>query len=227
MDRWVRRLPVAVPDRAELVDELRREPASARVVDRGNDPELRRFLRSRGAGRRRGASGYAGTARAIGFRYVPDARTRQAPARAGRGSVIETRIAGAPISWGVCEVPGWGVELPPDRVLAEMASLGLRATEAGPVGYLGTEQQEIVSVLTRHGLQLVGAFLPVVLHERSAHEDAVASAHETCGLLEAADASFLISAVVVDLDWSPRVTLTDGQWQAVFEGLSPPHEGAR
>ena len=23
------------------------------------------------------------------------------------------KIAGAPISWGVCEVPGWGYQLPP------------------------------------------------------------------------------------------------------------------
>jgi inosose dehydratase len=42
------------------------------------------------------------------------------------------RIAGAPISWGVCEVPGWGHQLDPDRVLAEMRDAGLAATEFGP-----------------------------------------------------------------------------------------------
>ena len=42
------------------------------------------------------------------------------------------RVAGAPISWGVCEVPGWGLELPVSRVLSEMRELGLRATELGP-----------------------------------------------------------------------------------------------
>jgi inosose dehydratase len=46
------------------------------------------------------------------------------------------RLAGAPISWGVCEVPGWGYQLEPDRVLSEMADLGLPATELGPDGYL-------------------------------------------------------------------------------------------
>ena len=30
------------------------------------------------------------------------------------------RIAGAPISWGVCEVPGWGFQLASQRVLTEM-----------------------------------------------------------------------------------------------------------
>ena len=28
------------------------------------------------------------------------------------------KIAGAPISWGVCEVPGWGFQMNPDRVLS-------------------------------------------------------------------------------------------------------------
>jgi inosose dehydratase len=45
------------------------------------------------------------------------------------------RIAGAPISWGVCEVPGWGYQLEPNKVLAEMRELGLAATELGPDGF--------------------------------------------------------------------------------------------
>ena len=39
--------------------------------------------------------------------------------------IAEYRIAGAPISWGVCEVPGWGYQLGPDKVLAEMRDTGL------------------------------------------------------------------------------------------------------
>ena len=45
------------------------------------------------------------------------------------------RIAGAPISWGVCEVPGWGYQLGPDKVLTEMREVGLLATELGPDGF--------------------------------------------------------------------------------------------
>jgi len=37
------------------------------------------------------------------------------------------KIAGAPISWGVCEVPGWGYQLTPERVLAVGACLARRA----------------------------------------------------------------------------------------------------
>ena len=34
------------------------------------------------------------------------------------------RLVGAPISWGVCEVPGWGKILPASRVLPEVREVG-------------------------------------------------------------------------------------------------------
>ena len=60
-------------------------------------------------------------------------------------------MAGAPISWGVCEVPGWGLMLPPERVLSEMASLGLHATELGPIDYLPLDAGALRALLDRHG----------------------------------------------------------------------------
>src|ERR1044072_6138632 len=68
------------------------------------------------------------------------------------------RIAGAPISWGVCEVPGWGYQLGPDKVLSEMREVGLLATELGPDGLLPAEPDAMATVLARHGLQAVGGF---------------------------------------------------------------------
>ena len=130
------------------------------------------------------------------------------------------RLAGGPISWGVCEVPGWGVDLAPDRVLSEMASLGLRATETGPDGYLGSEPDAILVLLARHGLRLVGGFLPVVLHDPAEHEASLAAAHRVGALFEAAGASFLVSAVVTDLDWSPRIPLSPAQWHSLVDGLA-------
>src|SRR4051812_42145845 len=79
-------------------------------------------------------------------------RAREVAARMLRGGAIERRLAAAPISWGVCEVPGWGRQLPSERVLSELASLGLRATELGPLGYLGDDVTAVRSALARHGL---------------------------------------------------------------------------
>ena len=74
------------------------------------------------------------------------------------------QIAGAPISWGVCEVPGWGYQLPPDRVLREMRDVGLAATELGPDGFLPSGPDAMATVLAAHRLQAIGGFTPVVLH---------------------------------------------------------------
>jgi inosose dehydratase len=75
------------------------------------------------------------------------------------------RIAGAPISWGLCEVPGWGYQLTPARVLGEMQDLGLAATEFGPPGFLETEPQARVAQLAEFGLRAVGGFYVAVLHD--------------------------------------------------------------
>jgi len=57
------------------------------------------------------------------------------------------RIAGAPISWGLCEVPGWGYQLASQRVLSEMQRLGLVATEFGPPGFLVADADSRVALL--------------------------------------------------------------------------------
>jgi inosose dehydratase len=129
------------------------------------------------------------------------------------------RLAAAPISWGVCEVPGWGLELPPDRVLAEMAALGFDATELGAEGYLGSDVDEITARLDAHGLRLVGGFVPLVLHDAVEADAAVAAASESARTLAGAGAEVFVTAAVTDWDWGPRRPLTDGQWAALLRML--------
>jgi inosose dehydratase len=81
------------------------------------------------------------------------------------GRSLRERIAGAPISWGVCEVPGWGYQLDASTVLGQMRELGLAATELGPDGFLAADAAEKASQLRSHGLRPVGGFLPVLLHD--------------------------------------------------------------
>ena len=75
---------------------------------------------------------------------------------------MTNRIAGAPISWGVCEVQDWGYQLGSDRVLKEMRQVGLVATELGPEGFLPGEPAAMASVLSDHGLHAVGGFTPLL-----------------------------------------------------------------
>src|SRR6266498_2787656 len=106
--------------------------------------------------------------------WWPENDRRRAPCgthRRGTTLVIDhttsrpqQKIAGAPISWGVCEVSGWGYQLRPDRVLKEMREVGLSATELGPEGFLPSEPTAMANILSQHGLQAVGGFTPLVLH---------------------------------------------------------------
>src|SRR4051812_16557746 len=104
------------------------------------------------------------------------------------GSRPARRLAGAPISWGVCEVPGWGAMLPPARVFDEMSSLGLRATELGPVDeYLPLDARAIRAALDPYDLTLVGGFVPLVLHGPDARA-ALAEAERVASVMAAAGA---------------------------------------
>ncbi|MDN5930668.1 MAG: inosose dehydratase, partial [Pseudonocardia sp.] len=103
------------------------------------------------------------------------------------------RIAGAPISWGVCEVPGWGHQLSPARVLAEMAEAGLAATELGPAGFLPADPAAAAAVLERHALHAVGGFTPLLLHVAS-HDPAADVAPVLAGYAATGSGVLVLSA---------------------------------
>jgi inosose dehydratase len=128
------------------------------------------------------------------------------------------RLVGAPISWGVCEVPGWGLQLGPERVLAEMAALGLRHTELGALGWLPLDGAQVRARLAEHGLDLVGGFVPLVVHEAdlaATREHAATAARQ----LAEGGAGLFVAALVTDLDWSAPVALDDAGWQRLGENL--------
>jgi inosose dehydratase len=128
------------------------------------------------------------------------------------------RLAGAPISWGVCEVPGWGYQLPPGRVLAEMRDAGLAATEFGPDGFLPAGPADKAAVLARYGLRPVGGFVPVVLHDPAA--DPLPQIGRVLDDFTAAGAEVLVLAAVTGLHgYDARPELDDGAWRRLLANL--------
>jgi inosose dehydratase len=128
-------------------------------------------------------------------------------------------LAGAPISWGVCEVPGWGHQLAPHRVLSEMESLGLHATELGPDGYLPLDAGALRDCLGKHHLRLVAGFVPLVLHEPDLN-GARERAHRSAELLAAAGADVFVAAILADDDWGAPFELSNEQWDRLVEHLA-------
>jgi inosose dehydratase len=133
---------------------------------------------------------------------------------------ILDRIAAAPISWGVCEVPGWGVQMPPERVLAEMRELGIAATEAGPDGYLGDDPDAAAALVRSAGLRLIGGFVPTVLHRPGALEPVERAAE----LFARAGADVLVVAAATGVEgYDSKPSLSDDEWATLLSGL----DGAR
>jgi inosose dehydratase len=132
--------------------------------------------------------------------------------------VTDQRIAGAPISWGVCEVPGWGYQLPPSRVLAEMRDVGMAATELGPDGFLPAEPGAMADVLSRHHLQAVGGFTPLLLHV--AGHDPVPEVEKLLQAYAATGSDVLVLSAVSGLDgYDTRPTLDDAGWRTLLTNL--------
>jgi inosose dehydratase len=129
------------------------------------------------------------------------------------------RLAAAPISWGICEVPGWGLQMSPQRVLAEMAELGITATELGALGWLPSDEAELHALLDEFGLQVLGGFVPLVLHHGPEHPGATEAAHAAASTLAAAGGRYFVAAVISSMESWDRPTLDAGEWAALFEGL--------
>ncbi|SJN37775.1 Inosose dehydratase [Microbacterium esteraromaticum] len=133
--------------------------------------------------------------------------------------MTHVKIAGAPITWGISEVDGWGFQLDPERVLQEMRSIGLEATELGPDGFLPEPPAEKAAVLARAGLEAVGSFLPVVLFDD--HADPLPRIRRELDAYAATGASTLILAAVtgeVGYDSAGR-ELSPGEWETLFRNL--------
>ena len=131
---------------------------------------------------------------------------------------LADKIAGAPISWGVCEVPGWGHQLPPERVLAEMQQVGLAATEFGPDGFLPADPTALAEMLAARHLTAVGGFTPVVLHEPG-HDPGPGIDR----LLDGYDAShadvLVLSAATGQDGYDSRPELDESGWKTLLGNL--------
>jgi len=133
---------------------------------------------------------------------------------------LKINIAGAPISWGVCEVPNWGHQMEPSRVLREMSELGLGATEFGPDGFLPMQPELKASILKEHNMTAVGGFVPVILHR--ADHDPVPAVKKELESYKAAGAKVLVLAANSGIDGydAKLPVLSDADWQILFNNLN-------
>jgi inosose dehydratase len=143
------------------------------------------------------------------------------------------RIGNAPCSWGVLEFELDGEAAGYTQVLNEMAETGYAGTELGDWGFMPTDPKALAAELDARKLTMLGAFVPVALKYREAHQIGVESALTVARLLRAtADcmSGRLPFLVLADNNGTeptrtenagriePEMGLTDAEWQVFAAG---------
>jgi inosose dehydratase len=133
-------------------------------------------------------------------------------------SDVSARIAAAPISWGVCEVPDWGWQYDADTVLNQMRDLGLAATEFGPDGFLPEDPAAKAKKLADRGLRAVGGFVPVVLHD-PAHDPVPEIERALEGFIAAGAGTLVLAAATGQDGYDARPVLDETGWSTLLANL--------
>jgi inosose dehydratase len=108
----------------------------------------------------------------------------------------------------------------PDRVLNEMASLGLEATEFGPLGFLPEDAEGRKATLARHNMKAVGGFVPVVLHDPDV--DPMPAINTELEAYVAAGAEVLVLAAQTGLEGydAAKPEMTEAHWDTMAKNLA-------
>jgi inosose dehydratase len=138
-------------------------------------------------------------------------------------------IGNAPCSWGVLEFELEGAVAGYVRVLDEIAETGYAGTELGDWGFMPTDPGLLRQAVHARGLTLLGAFVPVMLKDPSAHAAGVETAVRTAQLLVSAEGASPFIVLADDNGKIPARTqnagriqsehsLSTAEWQIAAEG---------
>jgi inosose dehydratase len=138
----------------------------------------------------------------------------------GRVNDLLERVAGAPITWGVDESPGWGYLMDRERVLAEMRESGLAATELGPDGFLPTDPAALQDFLAGYDMSVIGGFVPALLYRPDRIDAELAYVARAAKQLAATGSRVLVLGPSSHNDgYDTRYDLTAEEWPIFFANL--------
>ena len=129
-------------------------------------------------------------------------------------------IALSPLSWGVSEVRGWGVQLEAERVLREIALLGVTAIDTGPSGFLPDRSVAARSLLKHHHLTVAAGPVRAVLHHHDLRGTELAHIDGHAAWLAALGAHTLVLTVIGSrTDGDPDVALSSTGWAHLLSAI--------
>lgn len=135
-------------------------------------------------------------------------------------SGLAERIAAAPITWGVCEVPGWGRQIPAERFLDDLRELGLHATELGPEGFFPTDPARLTDLLAAYEVRVIAGFVPAVLHRPELVDDQLRYVRRAAATLSGVDADVMVLGPdAAEAGYESRIHMSEDEWAAFLKGL--------
>ncbi len=131
-----------------------------------------------------------------------------------------SRVAGAPITWGVDGSPGWGHAMDPGRVMSEMREVGLSATELGPDGFLPADPEELKDFVASFDMAMVGGFVPAILYQDQDIEAQLDYVGRASDQLAAAGASNVVLGPRSHFDgYDTEIDMNDDEWKIFLRNL--------
>jgi inosose dehydratase len=140
-------------------------------------------------------------------------------------------VGNAPCSWGTLENQDKSKAIPYNQMLDELVETGYTGTELGDWGFMPTDPAQLsVELQRRKNVVMLGAFVPVAMKNRAAHDEGTVRAVKTARLIAAVattQAPFLVLSDDNGTDpartqLAGRVTqsagLTRDEWQTFASG---------
>lgn len=121
------------------------------------------------------------------------------------------KVANAPCSWGVLEFELEGKAAGYTQVLNEIVETGYQGTELGDCGFMPTDPAQLRKEIHSRGLTLLGAFVPVMLKDPTAHAAGIEVAVRTARLMAEAEGDLPFIVLADDNGKIPERTMNAGR----------------
>lgn len=131
------------------------------------------------------------------------------------------RLAVSPVCWGISDVPGWGHQLTPERVLSEAVAVGEGAITAGPPGFLPDRSDQAKPLLRRHRLTLVAGQVDAILHHHDIRGSELAHIDGHAQWLSALGAETLVLSAIPQRAGGAHqgIVLSNAEWAHLLHSI--------
>lgn len=138
-----------------------------------------------------------------------------------RSPRVTHRLALSPVCWGISNVPDWGHQLAPERVLSEAAAVGEGAITAGPSGFLPDRSDQAKPLLRRHRLRLVAGQVDAILHHHDIRGPELAHIDGHAHWLSVLGAETLVLSAIPHREGGAEhgIVLSNAEWAHLLHSI--------